>query len=147
MRHRLIGSFVMLLCSMLLVNTAHADLRVLIKFDGDAHSLHRIVSVETINPALLNEQVANSIVELTPGKASVRWLDADGAIVFSENINDPRLTHAPLGNGAETPTMVSLSNGAYMVSGPSGSRILQVRLPAINALALSAQTLEFQLTL
>lgn len=134
-----------LLCTLLFASVAQAEVRVLIKFDDDTHSLHRIVDVDSINPVLLQEQVATSMLELVPGKASVRWLDASGAILFTENINDPRLTHAPLSKTDATPTMVGLVSGAYMVTGPTGSRTLEVRLPANNALALTEQTWEFQL--
>ena len=127
-------------------SAAFAEVRVLIKFDGTDHRLHRLVNLEPVNPALVAEQASQHSMEQNPGKVGVLWMAADGSVLHTNSIDDPRLTHAPH-SGAVSPSVVGLSDGAYMVSGPAGSAVLEIRLPANDALALQAQTWQFDLNL
>lgn len=135
-----------LLFALLVMTEARADLRVLIKFDAMEHRIHRLVSVESDNPAFATEQSLQNSVAQNPGKVSVMWIGADGSTLLSSSMDDPRLVHTPLTNSDSGPTIVSLNEGAYMVSGPSNSQILEIRLPANSALALDAQVWQFELT-
>lgn len=137
--------WVFILGCLLVSGSVQADLRVLIKFDHAEHRVHRLVEVKSANPAfdLLKPSPENALSD--PTKVSVQWLGVDGSTLFSASMNDPRLTHVPLANADASPTLIGLNEGAYMVSGPSDSAILRIRLPANTALALDAQIWQFEL--
>ena len=145
MKLRSTWQLAMMLAVSIFAGNAQAELRVLIKFDANEHLVHRLVEVEAINPALAVAQSAQNDIAQNPGKVRVHWLAADGSTLYSESIDDPRLTHAPLSVADSSHTLVSLSSGAYMVSGPRESAVLEVHLPQNNALALEAQIWQFQL--
>jgi len=146
-RFRIASLVVTLLIALLFAGLLQAEIRVLIKFDESGHHIHRLVSVASINPLLEAEQQVQADILSDPGSVVVRWLDGDGSTLQMTNMEDPRLTHLPL-TGADTrPTIVDINQGAYLVSGPSESTILEIRLPANGALALDAQTWQFELNL
>jgi len=126
-------------------SVAHAELRVLIKFDESGHRVHRQVNIASENPMLEPEQLLQSFLTRNPGKVVVLWRAADGSTLHTSSMEDPRLTHAPLTGTDPSPTIVDLNQGAYMVTGPSDSTTLEVQLPANGALALDAQTWQFEL--
>lgn len=137
---------IVLTCAaMLLACNAQADVRVLINFDESGHRVHRLVNVENTNPAFATTQPSQSDIEKSQGKVALFWIGANGATLLSASMDDPRLTHTPLTSADTGPTFVRLTEGAYLVSGPSNSTILEIRLPANNALALQAQTWQFKL--
>lgn len=142
----------LLMCFVLLFSgAAQAQLRVLVKFDETEHRIHRLVTVKSNNPELAQQLALHadelSADELRAGKVSVLWLSVDGAVLLRSAMEDPRITHAPLSGADSNPTFVSLSEGAYMVSGPKSSAMLEIRLPANSALGLQAQIWQFQLNL
>ena len=124
---------------------AQAQLRVLIKFDETEHRIHRQVSLKSSNPELAEHQASQNANDPSPGAVNVLWLSADGTVLHRNAMADPRVTHAPLGGAQSNPTFVGLSDGAYMVSGPEASAILEVRFPENHALGLQAQTWQFPL--
>jgi len=141
---RSIIALVLLLAGTMVTGVTHAELRALIKFDSGEHRLHRLVKIES-NPLQTALQAAMNTPALQPGKVIIVWKGADGAVLHSESIEDPRLTHAPLIGDDAVPATIGLSDGAYMVTGPEQSAFLEVRLPANTALALMAQTWQFEL--
>jgi len=142
---KLIGRLVFFSVAMLIAGIADADIRVLIKFDATEHRVQQQVHVKSAIPAFAVEQTSQNSTAINPERVSVRWLGADGTTLLTASMQDPRLVHAPLAIAEASPTMVGLDEGAYMVSGPSNSSILQIRLPANSALALDAQTWQFEL--
>lgn len=139
------AQWLLLSAAVLFSSTALAELRVLIKFDEAAHRVHRLVEVESTIAELTESQPGLSASEQSVGEVSVLWLDATGAVLRRERMSDPRVTHAPLLTAEASPTFVGVTDGAYMVSGPTGSVILEIQLPANDALALHEQTWQFEL--
>ncbi len=127
---------------------ASAELRVLIKFDQSEHSVHRLVEMKSNHAATNAINAMRAKEEPTgrqPGMVDVVWKSVDGSVLHRNAMVDPRLTHAPLSSRESSPALIGINEGAYMVSGPSGSRYLEINLPANFALSLPEQTWQFEL--
>ena len=141
-----LSSQLLLMCFALLFSgIAQAQLRVLVKFDEIEHRVHRLVTLKSNNPELAQQLALQDADGQSSGAVSVLWLSVDGTVLLRSAMEDPRIAHAPLSGAHANPTYVSLSEGAYMVSGPKSSAILEISLPTNNTLGLQAQTWQFQL--
>lgn len=141
----LYGQCVLLCFALFYSGVTQAQLRVLIKFDESEHRVHRLVRLKASNPKLAAHKALQNANQPSPGVVTILWLSADGSVLHSSAMADPRVTHAPLLGSHSNPTYITLTDGAYMVSGPQESTGLEVRLPVNNALALQAQTWKFDL--
>ena len=127
---------------------ASAELRVLIKYDQSEHSVHRLIEMKSNHAATeaINAMRAKKALTVRqPGMVDVVWKSVDGSVLHRDAMVDPRLTHAPLSGVESSPALIGINEGAYMVSGPSGTRYLEINLPANFALSLPEQTWQFEL--
>jgi len=117
---------------------ANAELRVLVQYDEQVHSLLRLVVIPE------SDTQSAKLTAHAPGNAfsrvSLKWFGPDGQLMHTGSIVDPRLVHAPLTDSGVSPQVVGLNSGAYMVSGPTGSVVLEIQLPANPTLGLGAHT-------
>lgn len=115
-----------------------ADVRVLMRFDESGHQMHRIIRIDSISSELrLSKRLADTIKLLSAeNSATVEWMDASSEVIKREVISDPRITHAPAtGELAHA----ILLQGAYMLTGPTGSMTVIIQLPANSAIGLQAE--------
>lgn len=121
-----------------------AEMRVIVEYDHSEHRLLRVVDLPTGRAAPVSEHLEGKAKPaFTPtdavSKVKLRWFGADGELISTALMDDPRLTHAPLTGTSQTPTVVGLNSGAFMVSGPSGSAVLEIHMPANALLGLDQQ--------
>lgn len=121
-----------------------SELRVVVEYDSTGHRLLRVVELPSSQSAPVSDHLyGKAKAAINPNdaisKVKLLWFSADGALINSALMNDPRLTHAPLSGGEQSPSVVGLKAGAFMVSGPSESAILEVHMPANMTLGLDQQ--------
>ncbi len=140
----------------LISSTAVAELRVLVEYDAYGHRLMRVVErkAKPQAPQSLHLKTAPAAQENNNGQGhehahtsiTLLWYAADGSLIESQSMGDPRLTHAPLEATGQAPTVIGLDSGAYVVSGPSQSAVLEIQLPQNDILGLDAQSWRLELT-
>lgn len=133
----------LLLSGLLILSTAvNAELRVIVQYNADGHSLLRAVE--------LGESGASELTGVALGNptthVAIKWFSAEGKLLHSGSIADPRLIHTPLSESGSAHQLVGLASGAYMVQGPTGSAILEVSLPANPSLGLYSHTFRINLS-
>jgi len=139
----ILASFLLYIGS-LYSGSALAEVRVVVEYDHFEHRLVRVVDVPSTQPASLLEHLAEkSKPVITPtdavSKVKLLWFSADGELISTALMDDPRLTHAPLTGTDQMPTVVGLDSGAFMVSGPSNSALLEIHMPQNATLGLDQQ--------
>ncbi len=122
---------------------AQAELRVIVQYDDSGHNLLRAVELPETNA--LPTELSTELLKNALTRVTLKWYDSDGRLMHAGSITDPRLVHAPLTSTTEAPEVVGLNTGAYMVSGPIGSAVLEVQLPANPTLGLDAHTYRIDL--
>lgn len=138
---------VLLMSATLYSGIAAADLRVLVTFDTMDHRVQKVVQLEAENQATAAIAASRNQVEEKHGNVVVQWFSVDGVVLLDTTMEDPRVMHAPLTGSEPNPTKVVLPDGAYLLTGPAESAMLEVRLPANNVLGLAAQIWQFELNL
>lgn len=124
---------------MLSYGNAHADIKVLFKFDSSGVKANRIIDIEGSGenyPASLAElavRAPENLVILT-------WLDANGETLAVTRIIDPRVTSSPEHMNPSVRSRVGLDGGAWACDGPDGAESVLVEFPENSALGLMAET-------
>jgi len=121
-----------------------AEIRVIVEYEGAHHHIVRVVELPSRQPAPMSDHLdAKTKASFTPtdamSKVKLLWFSADGEMISTAVMDDPRLTHAPLTGSDQSPAVVSLNAGAFVVSGPSESAVLEIHLPANTMLGLDQQ--------
>jgi len=136
-----------------LISTAVlAEVRVLIEYDNTEHRLLRVVDVPANRSVPISDHLkgkaspALSPTDIT-SKVKLLWFGFDGQLISTALMDDPRLTHAPFSGADQLPTVIGLDAGAFMVSGPSGSAVLELHMPANVTLGLDQQLWRMMLDL
>ena len=131
-------------------SASNAEVRVIVEYDNTEHRLLRVVDLPVSRSAPVSDHLrgkskdsqqsaAEDSSAAALSKVKLLWFDANGEMISSALIDDPRLTHAPLTGTDQSPTVVSLKAGAFVVSGPSESTVLEIHLPANVPLGLGRQ--------
>jgi len=121
-----------------------AEVRVIVEYAGTDHRLVRVVELPPSPPAPMSDHLVTKAKQvITPTDAILKvkllWFGANGDLISTALMNDPRITHAPLSGGDQSPTVIGLDSGAFVVSGPSESAVLEIHLPANAMLGLDKQ--------
>lgn len=128
----------------LLSSICLAEVRVVVEYDSTGHRLVRVVEVPSSRPVPISDHLdGQAKTAITPkdaiSKVKLLWFNTDGMLITTALMDDPRITHAPLSGGDQAPTVVSLETGAFVVSGPTDSAVLEVHMPANVTLGLDQQ--------
>lgn len=131
-------------CSISLADIRVADVRVIVEYDSTGHRILRVVDLPASRSAPISDHLNGKIKpDITPkdtiSKVKLLWFSADGVLIKTALIDDPRLTHTPLSGTDQRPSMIGLEAGAFVVSGPPESATLEVHLPANITLGLGQQ--------
>jgi len=121
-----------------------AEVRVVVEYDSTGYRLLRVVDLAPSRSATISDHLdGQTKAEITPydaiSKVKLHWFSADGVLINTALMDDPRLTHAPLTGADQSPSVVGLETGAFMVSGPSDSAVLEIHMPANVTLGLDQQ--------
>jgi len=128
--------------SVLFSVNSFAELRVIVEYEGPDYRILRVVELPSSKTAPISDHLKASSERVhakSTTDVKLLWFDTDGALIRSSSIDDPRLTHAPLSQIGQSPTVVGLNVGAFMVTGPSESAVLEIHLPANAAIGLDEQ--------
>lgn len=136
----------------LLSSNSFAQLRVIVEYDDTEHRVLRVVELPSKSSVPISDHLAAaSDQELLPddaaSKVKLLWFNANSELISTDFIDDPRTVHAPLTSVEQSPTMVGLSEGAYVVTGPSDSRVLEIQMPVNIALGRGKQVWRLMLVL
>jgi len=120
------------------------EIRVVVEYDNTGHRLLRVVELPASQSAPISDhRKGEAQSKINPNnaisKVKLLWFSADGVLITSALMNDPRLTHAPLTGSDQSPSVVGLTAGAFVVSGPFESAVLEVHMPANVTLGLDQQ--------
>jgi len=142
--YRSINVLVVLATLLVFASASLAEVRVIVEYNSPEHRVLRVVELPSSRPALVSDHLAATPKNVpTPAgissKVKLLWFNVDGALISTELINDPRLTHSPLTGSSQAPTVVGLDKGAFMVTGPSESTVLEIHMPANATLGLDQQ--------
>lgn len=140
---RIAGAIVVTMIALLSSNSS-AQLRVIVEYDETEHRVLRVVELPSTSSTPISDHlVAAAENELPPvdaaSKVKLLWFNANSELISTDFIEDPRTVHAPLTSVEQSPTMVGLSEGAYVVTGPSESRVLEIQMPVNLALGRGKQ--------
>lgn len=144
-------SWVRIMCvaaALLLASPVLASQRVLIRFDETGHHLHRVVSIAVEKSAPQSDSkvpVSKDVVSPQRYAMQIRWYDPTGNLLATDYQADPRVSHAPSQKSSVKPTFVRLLNGAYVVTGPPQSTLLQIKLPDRLDVGLAAEIWQIHL--
>lgn len=116
-----------------------AELRVVIEYNSVEHKLMRLVEINSTHSGPVSDHLGATQSQDSAKLVKLRWFGADGLVIGRGSIEDPRLTHAPLTDSVQAPSVIGLVEGAYVVSGPIDSTLLEIQLPANSALGLEEQ--------
>lgn len=121
-----------------------AEVRVIVEYDSVGHRLLHVVELPSSRPAPISAHLdGQAKAAITPkdavSKVKLLWFNTDGMLITTALMDDPRITHAPLSGVDQAPSVVSLASGAFVVSGPSESVVLEVHMPANVTLGLDQQ--------
>lgn len=144
-----------------LSSAAFADLRVLVSFDGDVHSISQTFGVVS-SDLPESELVAHSRIrrqsewqtEKVAHRVAVSWFDAQGVRLLQHYINDPRVAHAPHQEmSVEQPFQYPFQyighlSGSYLLSGPDGATQVVLQFPQLllSDSSLSEQVIRLSLS-
>lgn len=137
-----------LLVLMLAASDACADIRLLVEFSGEDHRVVRVIrSTEArYRSPSLHAELGKKLLtgNLAAHRLIVRWFDSNGALMAIEDMQDPRVAHAPwrpksdaeLAEKSQSPgdsvEYTRLSAGTYLLTGPDLAAEVVVSLPALQ---------------
>jgi len=130
----------LLLCS----SVALAEVRVIVEYDSSGYRVLRVVELAPSQSLPISDHLGDQTnAQITPNdaisKVKLHWFSADGVLINTALMDDPRVTHAPLTGADESPSVVGLETGAFVVSGPSDSAVLEIHMPVNVTLGLDQQ--------
>lgn len=145
-----INSIVVLATLLIFSSICLAEVRVIVEYDHTGYRLLRVVDLPPSQSAPISDHLGGQTrAAITPNdatsKVKLHWYSADGVLISTALMDDPRLTHAPLTGADQAPSVVGLETGAFMVSGPSDSAVLEIHMPANVTLGLDQQFVRMEL--
>jgi len=136
-----------LLILLLSSSVSLAEVRVIVEYDNAEHRILRLIDLPTRRSVPISDHLAGKPkaglnprnVAVMASKVKLLWYGADGEVLSTDFMHDPRLTHVPLSDSDQSPTVVGLDTGAFMVTGPTESVVLEIHMPQNSTLGLDRQ--------
>lgn len=125
---------------LLFASQLSAEQRVLIRFDESGHHLHRVVAMPAEKFVPQSDTQSDTQFDTQRYAMQVQWYDSVGHLLATDYVADPRVSHTPSQKPNTKPTFVRLLDGAYVVTGPMQSTVLQITLPDRFDVGLAAET-------
>lgn len=133
-------------------NPLFAEQRVLLSFDHAGHELKQVVRTDNLSYGRSKAETAQETVDiesfyqsLTPGVVMLFWTDADGHLQATTTAPDPRISRGPSHIEGIDKSLQTVSQGAWLVSGPQTANRLIILMAAYEILDLPFERWEVEL--
>lgn len=143
-----------LLAGCLLCASGHtlAEQRVLLSFDHAGHELRKLVQTDNATYKRFKSTITSQVADiesmyqdLTPGVVTLVWTDADGYLERKTTAPDPRISRAPAHIDGLDKSLQTVTQGAWLVTGPQSASRLIILMAAHESLNLPFERWEVEL--